>query len=348
MHVIYCSLILTSFVLTSPMHNKNAPKVSKIATRFRELNDNAFVLVDGDNLRGKMSFSLSKDELFDALDNWSLKTNIDKRLCLYYDHGNENEAHIKDSMVVCFAGPSLTADDVIVRDVLWFQQRYNTSIILVTADSGLSQRCLHSSRRAGNSQLSIIDSTLFADVLRQDMSESKLSLEKIPNISDVTDYSAIQSFEEKIIHSSPFTPKNDMVKLKSILNEIGLRNQIKSIEKIVKGSGCGKKKMTKLKKRSDQLEQRLRKALNPTETNSINTRISDIASSSSDGGDGDSNPNFKEMLRMIRGGRKGGREETWERVLLAERFRNSILFDCFDKKLGYELSKAGKLIVDCN
>jgi hypothetical protein len=249
-----------------------------------------------------------------------------------YDHGNEHEAFLYGSLAVCFSGPGRTADDVIARDLVWFQRRFDCSVLVVTADTGLKTRCFQGGRITGQ-DVTIVDSTLFVELLGStiaSMSENATASSSYSDISNVgvpvneETPTAILSVEAM----RPFTAD----RMNVLRRELGVRNQIRSIEKFVKG-GCGKKKMVKLQKRAAELDKRLKKVISE-ESISLGATLDEAIKMS---------PEFQEagynaLVGMLRAGSTRGREETWERVLLAERFRNTLLANQISKKFDTDAS----------
>ena len=307
--------------LSEKINPKVAQRISRLKNSFTDLSTNTIIIVDGDNVRGKTKFSASKEQLCRDLDSFVSLSGIDSRVVLMYDHGNEHEAFLFGSLAVCFSGPGRTADDVIARDLVWFQRRFNCSVVVVTADTGLKTRCFQGGRITGN-HVSIVDSTQFVELL----GSTVLSTPVNTSASEATAYSnpsnigvplneevppAILSVEAL----RPFTSE----RMNVLRRELGVRNQIRSIEKFVKG-GCGKKKMVKLQKRAAELDKRLKKVITE-ESVSLGATLDEAMKMS---------PEFQEagynaLVGMLRVGSTRGREETWERVLLAERFRNTLL-----------------------
>ena len=321
-------LLASFFVAVQPaatyfnekINPKVAQRISRLGNSFRDLPANALVIVDGDNVRGKTKFSASKEQLCKDLDILATSTGIDDRVVLMYDHGNEHEAFIFGSLAVCFSGPGRTADDVIARDLVWFQKKFGCPIVVVTADTGLKTRCFQGGRITGQ-QVTIIDSTAFVELLGSTI--ANISAENGTLSSPYSDLSnqGVPMNEEKpqailsVEAMRPFTSE----RMNVLRRELGVRNQIRSIEKFVKG-GCGKKKMVKLQKRAAELDARLKKVISE-ESVSLGATMEDAMKMS---------PEFQEagynaLISMLRAGSTRGREETWERVLLAERFRNTLL-----------------------
>jgi hypothetical protein len=106
----------------------------------RLLGQHMTLLIDGDNVRGKTGFRLTKDDMIEYLerylnfyrcegrDDGSGKVCLD--MILFFDHGTEEQAfhlHLKDNnkdkevdLCVVFAGSYYKADDIITRDASWF------------------------------------------------------------------------------------------------------------------------------------------------------------------------------------------------------------------------------------
>ena len=104
---------------------------------------NGVLVVDGDNTRGKSGFSLSHEALLGRTARWAKRSGLEGRCIVLIDHGSSAEAfHLPQlgGTAVAFSGPEASADDVAARDVAWFQRRGH-DVMLVTADSGLIQRC---------------------------------------------------------------------------------------------------------------------------------------------------------------------------------------------------------------
>jgi len=108
-------------------------------------------------------------------------------------------------------------------------------------------------------------------------------------------------------------------RMNELRRELGVKNQIKSMEKFIKG-GCGKKKMVKLQKRVTELDGRLKKMMS-VESTTLDAVLGDAMTMSPE----HQEEGYNALIGMLRAGSTAGREETWERVLLAERFRNVLL-----------------------
>ena len=303
-------LCTTALNLRSGTTNSKASiRIGKLENRFRELvNEDTVILVDGDNVRGKTAFKSSKESLAHDLDIWTNRVGLSDRVCLMYDHGNEHEAFSYGALSVCFSGPGRSADDVIARDVVWLQRNFNCSVVVVTADSGLKTRCQQGSKIT-KGVVAFVDSTLFVELLSATVSFASADEEE-PSLSDPADITAALA---------PFDP----AKMNMLRRELGVRNQIKNIEKYVKGGG-GKKQISKMKKRQQQLEDRLQRVI-AQETMAGGVSLSATMDDALKLTPEQQQAGYETIIKMMRAGSTRGREETWERVLLAERFRNTLM-----------------------
>lgn len=318
---------------TTYLSEKINPKVNQRITRLRnlvtDLPRNTIVIVDGDNVRGKTKFSATKEQLCEDLDLLVHSCGISDRVVLMYDHGNEHEAFLYSSLAVCFSGPGKSADDIIARDVVWFQRRFQCPVVVVTADSGLKTRCSQGGRITGQ-QVSFVDSTLFVELLGATLEAIPLN-ERKSNTSALSPTLIVSEPTNELSPSESIPASTIMTatphKMNLLRRELGMRNQIRSIEKYSKG-GCGKKKMVKMQKRAAELNKKLIEVVS-REYDSLDTTISNAMKMS---------PEYQEagynaLVGMLRAGSTRGREETWERVLLAERFRKRLLANQIESEI---------------
>ena len=210
-------LCATAMNLRSGMNPKTTARIGKLESRFSALvNEDAVILIDGDNVRGKTAFKASKESLAHDLDIWTNRIGLQDRVCLMYDHGNEHEAFSYGALSICFSGPGRSADDVIARDVVWLQRNFNCSIVVVTADTGLKTRCLQGSKMA-KGDVAFVDSTLFVELLSATVQfESNEDTSAGTSLSNPADITAALA---------PFDP----TKMNMLRRELGVRNQIKNI-----------------------------------------------------------------------------------------------------------------------
>ena len=135
----------------SALVGKEAKETNRALQRFSGLvsqlaQSGGVLLVDGDNTRGKSAFSLSHEALVARTARWASRCGLEGRLVVLIDHGSSPTAfHLPQlgGAAVAFSGPADSADDVAARDVGWFHRRGH-DVMLVTADSGLIQRCRRS------------------------------------------------------------------------------------------------------------------------------------------------------------------------------------------------------------
>lgn len=228
----YLVVLSTSFLHHKSIYFRSSIRNSKlqlVRLQIDALNDyiqqvmhtstNGIIIVDGDNVRGKTKFSLSKEALCLKVEQWRSMTNLTASIILLFDHGSEHVAFYKpDSGIsVVFSGPVLKADDVIARDILYCQNALNSSVVaIVTEDVELKKRCRKNSVASASSKRKLskeskkkepameelsfdmkdrkvmtIDSTKFADMLIQcsrhslqfDTSNRVLTQSPVPSVS---------------------------------------------------------------------------------------------------------------------------------------------------------------------
>lgn len=104
-------------------------------------------LIDANNVRGTMSFP-DLDAFSSAVRHWALEeqTRGSPLQVLAIDHGESAEAIAVDgALAVAFAGEKTDADTVIAHAVDWLlrESSSRTSVVVVTSDHLLRQRCTH-------------------------------------------------------------------------------------------------------------------------------------------------------------------------------------------------------------
>ena len=113
-------------------------------------------LVDGDNVRGKIRFGLSKQALVEKIESASLCA---EKVVVFLDHGICSDEIALEKVSVAFSGPGVTADDCIAARVGIAEG----SVFVATSDSELASRC----RKAARARIDIMEATKFADVVLQ-------------------------------------------------------------------------------------------------------------------------------------------------------------------------------------
>lgn len=100
----------------------------------------AVVWIDLENVRGKSDFNLSHGDLLQKTALWSKANGLEDRVIFVVDHGSLHTAYYlpdDGGVSMVFAGPRMKADDVLARDVSFFQR----NAIVITADNELMSRC---------------------------------------------------------------------------------------------------------------------------------------------------------------------------------------------------------------
>ena len=65
--------------------NKRAEQLYNKLLEFQKLSD-SIILIDGDNVRGKTKFLVSKEQLIDDLKLWTEDIGLSGRVVCYFDH----------------------------------------------------------------------------------------------------------------------------------------------------------------------------------------------------------------------------------------------------------------------
>jgi Icc-related predicted phosphoesterase len=291
---------------------------------------NAMVWIDVENVRGKSGFELSHMDLLEQATIWTKHHGLEGKVNLVVDHGTVTCGYwLKDrGLSVCFAGPRQKADDVISQDVSLF----GTSIV-VTADNELQQRC----RRSARHSLHIMPPNKFLDDLDQTMSfqAGQEQLEKFVNQkeeevtgqSNEEDEDIEMEGDERALLSS-----DDQILLGNMDAEIRLGGQLLEAQAML----FGKKTMThkrkkKIEKRIQNIKDKLARK-GPSTLDRVTALLSAPSSSIFNfvNGDGSDDMLQKEqnviLSRWLEIRNKSPRrEQTGDRVILAERLRRHLI-----------------------
>ncbi len=120
-----------------------------------------FFLIDVENVRGKTGFAMNHADLLQLTNKWIIQNGLEGCVSMIVDHGSlASGYYVKDlELGIVFAGPTCKADDVIARDVTSAirantaqssQNEHNSlisNLVVVTSDNGLIQRCRCSSSK---------------------------------------------------------------------------------------------------------------------------------------------------------------------------------------------------------
>lgn len=142
------------------------------------------LVIDTDNLRGKTGFSLSHESAVARVARWSRRENMTHHVALVVDHGTHHDARYLPNLGVgvVFAGQFLTADDVIARDVPYWLS-VASSVLVITADAGLADRCRARANKEGAARLGIAPPSQLLECMRYDSkSYSKSSKNANPEL----------------------------------------------------------------------------------------------------------------------------------------------------------------------
>ena len=329
-----------------------------IGEKVVEAQDQLLVIIDGDNVRGKTKFRLSKGQLCAAVQKWLSIYHLQDKVCLLYDHGSKHCAyHLNDTgLVVAFSGEK-KVDDIIVRDIQYYQSQKGSthsnneaykSIIVVTEDRELKKRCRRVSLdnnklRAkkmqfklaktnqlpgvtnSSSRLFIVDSPLYAEM----MMEIVKSHEEILIEADTSSVESITSSAMNNIvdvdsgtynSGTSSKPVNIELQSKLVQKEVEIRKKINNYEAAIGRSQIRKKKI----QMNNKLLQ-LRTQLGSITSLATEKTQKDVDQNNSPPSANDTNDLLRrghELIEQIVKNRQENRsEETWERVINAEIYR---------------------------
>ena len=356
-------LVFIIFLLGRIEHGSNGYQLSPRASRLMdyigerkvEAENQVLVIIDGDNVRGKTRFRLSKDQLCVAVQKWLSMYQLQDKVCLLYDHGSKQCAYqLSDSgLVVAFSGEK-KVDDIIVRDIQYYQSQMTAStnsnatfksIIVVTEDRELKKRCRKVSldnnklkakkmqyKQAkinqqdgitnSSNRLFIVDSPLYAEMMMEIVNNhEEILLTNVTTLDSITS-SAMSNIANVDVGKSAdhVTPMNIEMQTKLVQKEVEIRKKISNYEALLRRSQIRKKKI-QLNSKLLQLRAQL-SSLTSLATKQMDkeSEVDSAPSTASD--EHDMLRRGQELIEQILKNRQENRsEETWERVINAEIYR---------------------------
>lgn len=211
------------------------------------------VIVDGDNVRGKLHFRWSTSDLAKSTAAWASELGLTGRILLFYDHGDIADAlWTDDGLAVAFSG-HISADDQIVAAVRSLSCEHGAVVTVATADSELRLRCAKAvrCRRHLNivSPVALI-AALQESALRDAPSTAQAGLEVSTSKVEI-DTEAIKSAQLELSSLPNDGPLSfvEQQRLRSRKIECDLRSVRKQLR-----NGMGQKMRSKLLRRLTQLE----------------------------------------------------------------------------------------------
>jgi hypothetical protein len=397
--------LITILLLISSINSLNN-KLVYISSKLRDLESTqGFLLIDGDNCRGKANFQLSKQELAGYVHSWLTSTRSLCRPILFFDHGQNLSAywcsqvvraesdltrmsvqHSQNTsitsadasesspklsvdmtmaasmpLVVSFSGVSLTVDDCIVKDLQFIQNILKRDVCVITEDQELRSRCRKNTMSSSSAirsrkkrvkqiekiktmriesgyasvkdismkTLSTIDSRGFMEYLYEFLGKT-LQDRKIPtNVS--RDMQVIKDDSNKQ-NSSLNAIKEELLR-----QQVALQRSLQVLEETLDTTTSRRIEM-KLKISCASLQAKLDGLI------STYQRLDDWDDSNMDR-EYDIYEEGQRLFRRLAADGKSiqpvgvnGAEETWERVILAEKFRQELI-----QQQSVELAAVSKL-----
>ena len=237
--------------------NKNNSETQQFKIQDKRLNwaleTDAVFLIDMENVRGKSNFELSHQELLKRTTIWSKANKLQDKVSMIVDHGSIHSSYYlpEGGLSIVFAGNRMKADDVLARDVSYFDR--NT--IVITADNDLMSRCRNQMERSEH-EIQFINPIKFItdlEVLMKRVEREQSRLEKeIQDDDDDDDTSTIEVITGKGVGL-------DEELIDQIDAEIKIRGSLYETETLMrdKKNINTPKKRRKLEKRARQLCERL-------------------------------------------------------------------------------------------
>ena len=209
------------------------------------------LLIDGDNVRGKSAFTMSHEALLARTARWATQRGLGEQVIILVDHGSMPTAYHLPRLAgvsMVFSGPELSADDVLARDIPWFH-RHGHDVLLVTADSGLAQRCR---RAASGRSMQIAPPQAFLAAIGHDTARA---LRTSASSTDTNPSASFDGAVDASTTSSGFVM--DEARLRALEGEMRARAALTRADRQVARVGRTARKATALTRQRKELRQAL-------------------------------------------------------------------------------------------
>jgi hypothetical protein len=226
---------------------------SAVSPWLQALHRGATLLVDGNNLRGKLSFQ-PPEQLCLVVDAWRQSQGLSCPIEVVLDHGFQAQTLDAAGLSVSFSGPDRSADDVLSHRIVQLQRLEGRDVVLVTEDLVLRKRCRSKAMNSRLSkkqvkkglidaalaerQLNIVTSRCFAECL----AHIACSMDENMNREDI-DHSIVNMQDDEY-----FKETSDLV--------LGLR-KVQGIERLIASSKCSRDRKKELQPTLQSLSQSL-------------------------------------------------------------------------------------------
>lgn len=260
---IFAPLLVTLLSLSSRRRNLNERKKRLAKQPYNEpfdtqqlnihdkrlkwaISSDAVFLIDLENVRGKSNFELTHRELLKRTTMWAKANKLENRVSVIVDHGSAHTSYYlpEGGLSVVFAGSKMKADDVLARDVAYFER----NAIVITADNDLMSRCRNAMEKAeGDVQIQFLQPIKFiadleALMTRVEREQSRLEKESVQFNNTLE---SMVGIDEELVNDL-----DEEIKLRGSLYETEMLMQEKK-------NVNTPKKRRKLEKRARQLCERL-------------------------------------------------------------------------------------------
>lgn len=278
--------IRAAFILLSVINDDVRSKLSAVnlARRFQS------IVVDVENLRGKTGFAMSHCQVLEAMKVWRQLLTGD--LTLVIDHGSEAMCLRLADYSVVFAGPHEKADDTIAEEIVPYLSACTESVLVVTADHELIQRCTKAAAPGCRFEI------LAPDKVASDLVKI---LEAMPSLQEEDEFEDGEDEPSGLVNNEELKLGADLLAIEALLSQ----------------------RMPNQKRKKLRLSgSRIWNKLNDT---AVIESISGFLK------DGENNPRFQELSRserkfllskaIVHRKKRNRRERTLDRVVLAEKLR---------------------------
>lgn len=332
LNALSCMLVLT---FLSNIVALSSSRMFGLASNIKnKMSSHGILILDGDNIRGKTKFTLSKEDLSFCVEEWMLADGYQGRIILMFDHASQHCSYVLPSgLVVVFAGPDYCADDIIARDVEYIQsQNISSTVLVITDDRELRRRCSKESKRVlkkrglleatADQNVHILSSSSFAEFCMQLQSTRPSVALPVPPVDP-----NIQ------VNVDVLTRPNFKYVLTEMNAEIDLRRKLAQVQTLL--ISTNRRNRPRMLSRVKAMEARLQMIHSSRSQDSINTlaelsRIVNVTLPEVNENTTSTDVIFEsryEILSRVLDLLKFDSshvEDTWERVILAERFRHRL------------------------
>ena len=330
--------IVVLFISIIPSHNlQHLALEQNMRNKLR--GENSILIIDGDNVRGKTKFSLSKEDVCDRVGAWTIQEGLQGRVIVVFDHSSRHDGYmLSNGVAVVFSGPDYNGDDIIARDSYLLQREFNDSVVIITDDKELQRRCKTDSKRIMKKKNIVLPSilektthfltsTAFATFL--------INMDLNLPSSNTSALTSPDATSMSILSTGILTQPKVRNVLTEMSSEIDVKRKLAQVQTLL--STTSRKNKPRALSRVKQMELRLQK-IHGSRSQDTLTTLNELAlilgvpsvddkvtfNSSARSLFEARHEILSKVLNLLKYDEKHI-EGTWERIILAENFRNELL-----------------------